>query len=287
LLEANVNLKKQKMAKDINMTSGKWNDIIFEGKNKDYGAYEMRQSSSRRHIIALIAAALIILFISSLPFLIRTVTPKKKASDNLSESTVLADLQKELEEQVQEKNIIREEAAPPPPPLKSTIQFTAPEIVDASQITDDDEIKSQDELTDSKVQISVATVEGTDDEKAIDIADLLEHKVIAEEEDKVFDIVEQSPEFPGGMDNLTNYLNKNIRYPSEALRNRIQGTVIVKFVVRRDGNISDVQIIRSPHKFLEKEAIRVVAAMPRWIPGKQGGNSVNVSFALPIEFVLK
>ncbi|MDR2913627.1 MAG: energy transducer TonB [Tannerella sp.] len=276
------------MAKDINLTSQKWNDIIFEGKNKDYGAYELRMSSSKRMAIAFLISVAIVVFVAFLPSLIDTVKPKKSASDNLSESTVLADLQKELEEQVQEKDIIREEAAPPPPPLKSTIQFTAPEIVDASEIKEEEEIKSQEELAESKVQISVATVEGTDDAHGIDIADLEQHKVIAEDaENKIFDLVEQQPEFPGGVDALMKFIRDNINYPTIAAENGIKGRVSLKFVVTKTGEIADVKVIRGVDPNLDKEAIRVLKSMPKWIPGKQNGKTVNVYFSLPVNFVLQ
>lgn len=276
------------MAKDINLTSKKWNDIIFEGKNKDYGAYEMRQFSSKRHIIAFSLIIVLVIFVSFLPSLIQTVSSSRKVTENISESTVLVDLQKELEEQVQEKDIIREETAPPPPPLKSTIQFTAPEIVDASEITEDDAMKTQDELAESKVQISVATVEGTDDEHGIDIADLEQHKVIAEDiENKVFDVVEQQPQFPGGMSELMKFLSDNIVYPQIALESGLQGRVIVQFVVNKNGEIVNIQVVKGVDPFLDKEAVRVINMMPKWIPGKQNGQAVNVKFTLPVNFKLK
>ena len=276
------------MAKDINLTSKKWNDIVFEWKNKEYGAYEIRQSSSKRLIIAFLICMAIVVFVAFLPLLVKTVTQNRKVADNISDSTRLIELQKELEDQVQEKDIIREETVPPPPPLKSTIQFTAPEIVSSDEITDDDQMKSQDDLADSKVQISVATVDGTDDEHGIDIADLDKHKVIAEDtESKIFDVVEQSPEYPGGPEALMRYLSDNIRYPVIAQENGIQGRVIVRFVVNKNGEISDVKVLRGVDPSLDKEAERVVKSMPKWIPGKQNGKAVNVYFTLPVNFVLK
>ena len=234
------------MAQDT-LTSQAWNDIIFEGKNKDYGAYDMRQTSSNRHVIAFLLGIVIVIFVSFLPSMIEKVKEARGVADGLTDDTVLADLQKELEDQVQEKDIIREETAPPPPPLKSTIQFTAPEIVSAEDIKDDEEMKSQDDLQDSKVQISVATVDGTDDEHGIDIADLQEHKVIAEavDDNKVYDFVEQSPEFPGGVAAMRKFLSDNIQYPSIAQENGIQGKVTLKFVVNKLGVVSEVQIGRA------------------------------------------
>ncbi len=275
------------MAKDINLKSAEWNNIVFEGKNKDYGAYQLRMSSSKRLIIAFLISVAVVIFVSFLPTLIDTVAKARNTAENISESTVLADLQKELEEQVKEKDIIREESAPPEPPLKSTIQFTAPEIVDASEIKEDEEIKSQDELAQSKVQISVATVEGTDDIHGIDIADLEQHKVIAEEKaEKIFDVVEQLPEFPGGEQALMKYLRDNLQYPTIARETQIQGKVFVKFVINKNGEVSNVQLIRAPHASLGAEAVRVVKGMPKWIPGRQNGKTVNAYFTLPVEFIL-
>jgi protein TonB len=274
------------MARDINLTSQKWNDIIFERRNKDYGAYEIRQSSSKRHIIAFLLIIVLVTFIAFLPLLIETVVSATRRADNISESSILANL-KELEDQIQEKDIIREETAPPPPPLKSTIQFTAPEIVESNEL-DENEMKSQEELTESKVQISVATVEGTDDEHGIDIADLEKHKIIAEEkEEKVYEFVEQSPEFPGGAKELLEYLSKNVRYPAIAIENNIQGRVTVRFVVDTKGNISDVTILKGVDPSLDKEAIRLVKSMPQWIPGKTNGRAVKVYFNVPINFQLQ
>ena len=112
-----------------------------------------------------------------------------------------------------------------------------------------------------------------------------EKKVV--EDNKVFDVVEQMPDFPGGMSALMSYLNKNIRYPVVAEENGIQGRVIVTFVVERNGSITDVQVVKSVDPSLDKEAIRVVKSMPNWIPGKQNGSAVRVKYTLPVTFRLQ
>ncbi|MCD8296723.1 MAG: energy transducer TonB, partial [Prevotella sp.] len=108
-----------------------------------------------------------------------------------------------------------------------------------------------------------------------------------EEETKVFDVVEEMPSFPGGQGALMEYLQKNIKYPVVAAENGIEGRVIVRFVVSKDGSISNVTVVRSVDSALDKEAIRVVESMPKWIPGKQNGASVNVNFTLPVTFKLQ
>lgn len=102
----------------------------------------------------------------------------------------------------------------------------------------------------------------------------------------VYDVVEQMPSFPGGISGLRTYLNQNIRYPAEAQENCVQGRVVVSFVVEKDGHISDVTVLRSVDPSLDKEAVRVVRNMPRWSPGKQGGEPVRVRYNVPVSFRL-
>ncbi|MDE6012130.1 MAG: TonB family protein [Prevotella sp.] len=109
------------------------------------------------------------------------------------------------------------------------------------------------------------------------------------EETKVFDVVEQMPRFPGDNGNgavLNGWLSKNLIYPPIAEKNGIKGRVICQFVIERDGSITDLEIVRSVDPSLDQEAVRVIKAMPKWIPGKQNGSSVRVKFTLPIIFTL-
>jgi protein TonB len=274
------------MGKEINLYSQSWNDIIFEDKNKAYGAYELRQTSSKRHLIAMMGSFLIAAFVALLPTLIDTVKSLRPPVANIDESAVMTELNQD--EEVKEKDEIVEATEPPPPPLKSTIQFIEPEIVSAEEIKEDQELKSQEQLQESKLQISTQDVVGTDEEKGIDIAELEKHQEVAEDKsDHIFITVEQSPEFPGGQTALMKYLNDNIRYPPIAAENGIKGKVTLKFVVNREGNISQVQILKGVDPSLDREAVRVVQSMPKWIPGKQNGKTVNVWFTLPVVFQLQ
>ena len=107
------------------------------------------------------------------------------------------------------------------------------------------------------------------------------------EPEKVFDMVEQMPTFPGGQQELMSYLGKNIKYPTIAQENGTQGRVIIQFVVERDGTITDVRVARGVDPYLDKEAVRVVQSMPKWIPGKQNGKAVRVKFTVPVMFRLQ
>lgn len=269
------------MAKDININSSEWLDLVFEGKNRSYGAYDMRQTSGKRHTLAFIIIVIFAAFMAVLPTLIETVK-SYTIRDVMSEKTQLTDLK--LEDLVKEEDIIRQQEAPPPPPLKSTIKLTEVEITEEN-IEEGQELKSQEEITSSKTQISVKDIKGTDEEHGIDIADLEEHKVIVEE--KPFTTVEQMPQFPGGEDELMRFILGNLRYPSVAKEVGIEGRVIIRFVVSKTGDVTNVEILRGLDPSCDKEALRVVKMMPNWIPGKQNGRSVPVYFTLPIVYRLQ
>ena len=104
--------------------------------------------------------------------------------------------------------------------------------------------------------------------------------------DMVFDVVEVMPQFPGGQIAMLKYIMENIKYPEQAMKEGIQGRVTVRFIVEKDGSISDVKPILSVHPLLNKEAVRVVKSMPKWSPGKQNGKPVRVRFNVPVMFKL-
>lgn len=276
------------MGKDINLNSSEWRDIVFEGKNKSYGAYELRKSSSKRHVVAFIVVLVFVGVVAALPAFLDAVKAGQKQA-GIEEAFELSNIAN-VEEQVPEENIIRQETAPPPPPLKATIQFTPPVITEDSKVNEDKEMKSIEELNEKKdIQISIATVEGTNDKNAVDIAELKEHKVIVEEKEpeKPFVSVEQMPQFPGGDSELMKFIGSNLKYPTIAAENGIEGRVVIRFVVGKDGNVSDVQVVRSLDPSCDKEAVRVVKTMPKWVPGKQNGRNVPVYYTLPVLFKLQ
>ena len=107
------------------------------------------------------------------------------------------------------------------------------------------------------------------------------------QDNKVYETVEQMPEFPGGMEALVNFLQENVKYPEVATKNNIQGRVLVQFIVDKTGQVGDVKVVRSVSEELDAEAIRVVKSMPHFIPGRQDGKAVSVWFTLPISFKLQ
>lgn len=103
-------------------------------------------------------------------------------------------------------------------------------------------------------------------------------------DEKIFDVVEQPPSFPGGQAALMSYLSKSVKYPQEALKDNVQGRVIVGFIVEKDGSVSNAKIIRSVDSALDKEAIRIVMSMPKWTPGRQNGRNVRTKYNVPVNF---
>ncbi len=176
----------------------------------------------------------------------------------------------EFEEEIIAQTIQEETPPPPPPP--------APEVIEEIEIVEDDKetetIDFSTEDDESKVQEIIAVPIQVEEEED-------------PEENVVFQVVENMPEFPGGRKALMEYLSENIKYPSIAAENNIQGRVICQFTVWKDGTIKDIVVARGIDPSLDREAIRVVQGMPKWTPGKQRGKAVNCRFTLPIMFRLQ
>ena len=210
----------------------------------------------------------------------------------LFRSTEVTTLSKLPEAEVKKNEDLKPLApeTPPPPPLKSSIKFTAPVIKKDEEVSEEDEIKSQDELAkNDKVAISIADVKGNDEINGADIADFKEvvrPEAPKEEKEVPYQAVEQMPQFPGGDAELMKYIQDHLKYPVIAAENGIQGRVIVRFVVSKTGEIQDVTVLRGVDSSLDKEAVRVIKSMPKWIPGKQNGNNVAVYFTVPVMFKL-
>ncbi|MBP5526852.1 MAG: energy transducer TonB [Bacteroidales bacterium] len=174
----------------------------------------------------------------------------------------------------QEEIIIQtqQEELPPPPPPET------PEVTTEFEVVEDDaEIKTE----------LVVNAEVTDDTKNIEITPVKIEDEEEEEDVQIFTVVENDPEFPGGMEALYKYLRENIKYPQLARDNNITGKVYVTFVVERDGSIANPRVLKDIGGGCGAEAIRVVKSMPKWTPGKQRGKSVRVQFNLPVSFNLQ
>lgn len=275
------------MARNIQLNSTDWCDIVFTGKNKSYGAYALRQSSSKRHILAFLVVLIFVGVVAGLPSLLKAVNPPKEYVQNVTDIYTIG----KLDDPVQEEPIVEPSTTPPPPPVIDSQKFTPPAITSDDMVEESRELLSQEELNSNRVQISIETVNNGNTE-GVDIAEIRreQRQIInqpPQEPNKVLEHVEVMPQFPGGNGELMRYLSANIKYPTIAAENGIEGRVVLKFVVSKDGSISNIQIVRSLDPSCDKEAVRVVKGMPKWIPGMQNGHPVAVYFTLPVLFKLQ
>lgn len=274
----------------IDLIDNNWVELVFEGKNKEYGAYVLRKDTGKRNLQALgilLAIFLAIALIVGVNLAVKSLTPKRVA---VTTDVELSQLAQKKEAKVERKEPVKVEMEQQKviEKVKSSVKFTAPEIKKDEDVKPEDELKSQDELAKTTTAIGSFDVKGNDEAEG----EVLKAKeIIAEEkpkeEEKPLDIAEVMPSFPGGDAELMKWLSKNIKYPAIAEENGVQGRVIVRFAVGKDGAIHDPKVLRSVDPSLDKEALRVVKAMPRWIPGKQNGVAVAVYFTLPVTFQLQ
>lgn len=278
------------MAK-IDLIENSWSDMMFANRNKEYGAYVLRRQTGRRNVLSMLLV--VATFLAIVVFMVvKNFVQESMKHETMDQVTELSALtQQKKEAKVERKEVpVRQEEQKVVEKVKSSVKFTAPVIKKDDEVKPEDELKSQDEIMNSKVAIGALNVVGNDENGEV----LKAKEVIAtepvkpkEEENKVFDVVEQMPSYPGGMGALMQYLSSHIKYPVIAEENGIQGRVICTFVVEKDGSITDVRIAKSVDPSLDKEAMRVVHSMPRWIPGKQNGSAVRVKYTLPVTFRLQ
>ena len=276
------------MAK-VDLIDNNWVDLVFEGKNQAYGAYQLRKNTGKRNVKALlwvIAAIAAIFLLVWAKVAIENAMPKQTVN---TADIELSKLAQKKEAKVERKEPVKVEMEKVVEKVKSSVKFTAPEIKKDDEVQPEDEIKSQDDLSKTNTAIGTFDVKGNDEAEGevLKAKEVVVDEKPKEEETKVFDVVEQMPSFPGGDAELMKFLSTHIKYPVVAEENGIQGRVIATFVVERDGSISDVKVVKSVDPSLDKEAIRVLKSMPKWIPGKQNGSAVRVKYTVPVTFRLQ
>ena len=274
----------------VDLLDNNWVDLVFEGRNKEYGAYVLRKETGKRKLKSMLlvfAVTIAIMAAVAAKVAIENAFPKKVAMETDVELSKLA---QKKEAKVEKKAPVKVEEQKVVEKVKSSVKFTPPVIKKDDEVKPEEELKSQEDLNKTNTAIGSFDVKGNDEAggevlKAKEV--IAQPEPPKEEETKVFDVVEVMPSFPGGQGALFEWLSKNIKYPVVAEENGVQGRVIVTFVVERNGSITDVQVVKSVDPSLDKEAVRVVKAMPHWIPGKQNGSAVRVKFTVPVTFRLQ
>jgi periplasmic protein TonB len=252
----------------------KWEDIVFENRNREYGAYLIRKIYSKN---VLMAAGLMLALVATLlasPY----IAAFFKSNDG-DEKKVLKNTVVSLD---QPPPIMPNQPPPPrleiPPPVK-TLKYVAPKVT-AKEVVEE-EIPTIEEI--KKTEISTETTEGPE---TVVFEEPVREVVSEGEDNSIHTFVEQQPEFPGGLEAMMKFIQKNMKYPAQARRMGTEGKVFVGFVVNKDGGITDVETIKGISAECDKEAARVVSLMPHWKVGKQNGKPVRVKYVLPINFKL-
>ena len=291
----------------IDLYDPKWVDMVFADKNKAYGAYQLRKSVSQRNIKALVIL-LVAAFIGGgyLAYQIKKHKDELAAQEAYAAKMELAALEQAKKEQAERKKQQKKEEPKKVEPEKvvretrATVKFTAPVIKDDKEVKE--EMPPMVKMNRETKAIGTETKEGVEDRNIVadrstvatpeQIIPKIEKpvaeapKVEAPKEDiekKIFTFAEQQPTFKG---NVQAWLTSHLNYPASAADNNIQGKVVVKFVVGRDGSVSRAEVVRGVDPALDREALRVVNSMPKWNPGMNNGQPANVWFQLPITFKL-
>ncbi len=264
-------------------------DIVFAGRNQSYGGYAIRKLYDKHMSRAMLSGIVFFLLAICSPYIVRLV------------SGFLPDETEELvmkEVTLAEPPPIDPKKPPPPPPpkvepppIKDQIKFVPPIVKKDEEVQEEEPPPPTiEELKD--VVIATETKKGEEDgvdesliedEPPPQAAEIGEGEV----EEKPFLVVEQMPEYPDGMEAMLKYIYAQVKYPAIARENGIAGTVVLRFVVSKTGELQDIKVVRGIGGGCDEEAMRVVRGMPKWKPGKQGGRAVPVQFTLPIKFTLR
>ena len=280
----------------IDLASREWCDLVFEGRNREYGAYRARANKGKFQLRALIFV--LILIAAIIAFLIaknavEAAIEKNRAleGDMVTELSQLKKEEPKKEEKKKEPELKYEEPKEKVK-VKASIEFTVPKIVDDDKIDHSKELKTQDEVTKSSFAIASQDYAG-DGDGGINIDDLKDNQsaggTSVPKEEEVVDnaLVEVQATYPGGEAALLAFINKNIIYPRIALEQELQGKVILRFQVKADGSVGDIVIQKSLSRECDQAAKDVVKKLKRFIPAKQQGRPVPVWFTLPISFQIQ
>jgi protein TonB len=272
------------MAGKIDLEDNKWCEQVFEGRNKEYGAYELRKNYSKNMRNGNILAILFFSLAIAAPLISSIISSSGQEEDRMKVVQTNELMAPPPVDKTQPPPP-PPPTEPPPPPVRSTIKFTPPVIKKDEEIREEEPPPVQEEI---KVEVSAVTIEGEEEAPIIiEEPTLGAGNEIVEDVNQIFFSVEESPEYPGGMAQIGKFISRNLKYPPIARDNGVKGRVVVSFVVEPSGEITDVKVIRGIGSGCDEEAIRVVRMMPKWKPGKQNGKAVRVQYNLPITFTLQ
>ena len=257
----------------LDIFTNQWLDIVFEGRNKAYGAYELRKTNNKTTVKALVLGAIVFALAVSAPLIVSLLPDSSDDTETLDTKITAIKLPPKKEE-------IKKDLPPPPPPPPKVdqVKFVKPVVAKADEVTE--EPPKIVEIKDKK--LGAETIKGDPDaELTVEPVGTGTAAVVEEVDNQIYNTagIEVKPEFPGGMDKFYSYVGKNYQTPEEE---GLKGKVYVTFVVEKDGSLTDIKVIRDIGYGTGKEAIRVLNKCPRWNPGEQNGKKVRVLYSLPI-----
>jgi len=254
----------------LDLLKDKWLEIVFEGRNKVYGAYELRKANSKTTLFALISGTAFFAFALSLPLLF-SLLPDNNNDEVLDEKITTVKLPPK---EKPKENI--PPPPPPPPPKVDQVKFVKPVVAKADEVTE--EPPKVEEIKDKK--LGAETIKG-DPDAPLSVEPVGNGPSVVEEDNNIYNTagIEVKPDFPGGLEKFYKFIGKNFQVPEEE---GLKGKIFVTFVVEKDGSLTDIKVLRDIGYGTGKEAIRVLKSCPRWNPGEQNGKKVRVLYSLPI-----
>ena len=259
---------------NIDLTSKEWCDIIFKGRNKDYGAYKMRKESGKRNLIAIAWVCIIVL--SPLIYISLTTLFSYQHEIKFTDVTELSNLKPaENKHKLLKKTI----GQTPKTPKATKEQKKSGEFCIKA---DKDVIEETAEKQDGKEGVA-GVINIPADTFALDDKKVLQNACNANTDPKIFRVIEQLPEFPGGISAFMKWLTYHLKYP-ESIQQDADGEVVAQFIINKDGSISDLKITQSLNPDCDKEVLRVLKTMPKWKPGIQDGKTTRTQYVIPIVF---
>ena len=256
----------------LDLLNNNWLEIVFEGRNKSYGAYDLRKSITKSTTRAFIIGTIVFAVLVSIPTIMRMI-PDAQEETTLDQKITAVKMPPKKEKP--KENL---PPPPPPPPKVDQVKFVKPVVAKAEEVTE--EPPKITEIKDKK--IGSETIKGDPDaELTVEPVGTGTAAVVEEVDNTIYNTagIEVKPEFPGGMEKFYSYVGKNYQAPEEE---GLKGKVYVTFVVEKDGSLTDIKVLRDIGYGTGKEAIRVLNKCPRWNPGEQNGKKVRVLYSLPI-----
>jgi protein TonB len=251
-----------------------FDDLIFENRNKEYGAYQLRKKYNSVLLVGLIIGSLLVTSAVIIPFLLR---PKTDRVLSAGKRGVMIHMENFSQP---EEQIYIPPAAPPPVPerIQEVVKYVPPVVVDTVFPDEIKQLTTEEVLASSEGEIEEATGSGFGD-------GLISGTGGGDTEEPFFQ-VEVMPSFKGGdLTRFREWVGKRTNYPQAAIDNKIRGTVFLTFIVEKDGSVSNVTVIKGIHPLLDAEAVKVISESPKWTPGLQRGQPVRVRFQIPLSFI--